>query len=352
MDRLLVAGFIGLGDQFYQRPAVREVIRRNPDKKVTLNTFYPQFYYDMPELDFWYRSTTLRCPEKEAINRIPKSTWAPVHKRTPFDLSLSYDSRDLANDFTIFEGFDKHYKSEKFDPSFDPKPSWVEAARKLIVKDKILVLRQPTLRQEWYCSSRNPKPGIMPELVKLAKSMGYKVISIADIDPPREDFTEKFEGIDLALHKGETPVEIICALLAQPEVITLTTQGFAVPMSLAVGGKCFTVYGGYVGPNLILDPRLDLSNQGWVAPEPFCKCIKPKHECKKDIPLDYAIETFRSFVLERGSADRLLPGRLLVSKQPDRAAIRPELLPEVPGDGSNSYERSVDEDSYGDSQQA
>lgn len=282
----------GVGDTFYQRPTVRELIKKHGD--VALATPFPGLHWDMPTLKFWYRPTMLRTQEK-ALLSVPKYKWAGIHKRAKHDLHIGYGHREFLDGLNIMQAYEKIVPlTEPFDMSFPLKDEWVETADKLIGDRKVCILREPTLRREYHNPSRNPKPGIMPYLVQKLREERYTVISIGDHETIEEWPAEKFQ-VDEKFVKGEFSVEQISAIIARAH-LTLTAVGFAVPMSIAVNGKCFTVFGGHVKPDYIYDPRMNMTRHAYVAPEPFCNCLDMGHTCAKDIDHDFVWDKLRKFI--------------------------------------------------------
>jgi hypothetical protein len=58
-----------------------------------------------------------------------------------------------------------------------------------------------------------------------------------------------------------------------------------VPLTIALKVNCFTIFGGYMKPSLLLDERMNLDYFTFVCPLNMCNCLKADHDCVKDIDL-------------------------------------------------------------------
>lgn len=288
-----VEGFLGIGDTFYQRPFIKELVKKYRD--IALYTAYPELHWDIEGLKYWFKWSTLRCQDKAAME-VSKSIWEPINKRTTGDLILGYQTREFEEGLNVIQSFEKLVTlTEPFNMDFPLKDEWIEKANNIIGNKRVCILRRPTVRREYNNPARNPQKGLMQLLINELKKEEMYIIAVGDLADIDEEPEEKYTGIDEIYEKGELKVWEIAALIKQAE-ITLTPVGFATPMAIAVNGRCFTVFGGHVPPKYIYDERMNLENHRYIAPIPFCKCLSPTHNCKKDIDNDYARNEIRSFI--------------------------------------------------------
>jgi hypothetical protein len=357
MKRLLVSGFFGLGDTFYQRPVVRALVAAYPNQQVTLSTAYPQFYHDIDGLEFWYRPTILRSAAA-SMQTEPKYLWQQVHKRTPPEMSLSYNHKQFARGLNVVQGFEEAagVKIEDADMRLAPKAEWLDGLFRITGGRPYVVVRCPTERAEWNCVSRNPQTGILPLLVEQCHKAGLMTISVGNNAKNEETVTEKLK-CDKHLDAGQMSAYQVYGLFCGATAV-LTGQGFAIPMSLSSDTPSFTVYGGYVGPELLYDERMGVQNlkiHQWAAPDPFCGCLKMDHNCNKDLDRDATISDFRDFLgtaMGRRSRDGVLPVRPVAASAGTSVAVQRGVLREVRGvrnDGSGS---GTDTGPVGDSPEA
>jgi len=184
---------------------------------------------------------------------------------------------------------------EDFDFSFPLKDAWVKEARKVVKGlqlkgKKLCIIRRPTCRTEWNCSSRNPEVEYYQLLIDRYKKE-YFYLGLADIEKDKEWFDGEITGLDKEFNKGEIPLTTILGLMKIADM-TITYPSFFMIAAVAIRAKCYTIYGGCAAPHFSLRKRLGLQNFGVVAPEPFCTCHQMHHSCKKDIPPKKVIEGF------------------------------------------------------------
>jgi hypothetical protein len=156
------------------------------------------------------------------------------------------------------------------------------------------LIRPCTLRKEWPAPARNCKWQYINKCAEVLKHNGVKVIEVADID----DENELLIGDDMGAYDSFTQGQLspmLIASLMKLAVVTVAPVGFVLPMGIATNSPTFNIFGGYLSPDVMVDDRMDLSNYGFAAPEPFCYCYDRKHEsCHKKIPK--LTEAFTNFL--------------------------------------------------------
>lgn len=288
---LLFEGCHGFGDNFYQRPIIKDVAKHF--KVIYLATAFPEAYWDIPNVKFVYPRRVLLRTQKKHMDSLPKETWSA---RPPKNIHLvPWGAIGPPADAKIQTRYVELENKEDFDFSFPLKTAWIEAARKVIAKlplkgKKLCIIRRTTNRTEWNCPSRNPKPEYYQLLIDNYKHE-YFFLGLADIKPKEEWFDADLNGIDKEFNKGEIPLTTILALMKLADM-TITYPSFFMIAAIALRATCFTIWGGASDPMYSLRKRLGLQNFGYVAPEPTCSCHRMEHDCKKDIPIKRIISKF------------------------------------------------------------
>jgi hypothetical protein len=257
-----VRGMYGLGDNLYQRGYIRELAKTN---KVYLETPWPQFYYDLG-ITCVSTGTGLRTQKKnELINEFGVSPcWTPRQE-------IKYTLNGLRVKSVL-----ESMKSEIC--PLVPKPSWITKSYEFVPEGTdFIIIKPPTIRQEWNNTARNPKVGY---LETLAKRSGFKILSIGDLCNEETLSDPDFE-VDFKYHKGEIKPEVIAALVTRAKY-AISPVGFLLPLALVLNTPLFCIFGGHVPPD-----RYVPSGSAKIccaAPDPFCACYELSHSCNKDIP--------------------------------------------------------------------
>lgn len=299
----------GIGDIFYQRPFVKELVKQHGE--VAITTAWPDLFYDIP-VKYWFTNDLLRIQlaEKE---KLPGTLWEKIHKRAPPDVWLGYGVRDLTENKTIVQGLERTIPlTDPYDMTFVPKPEWLEIAKQLL-KPRTVLVRRPSVRREYNNPSRNPDPEAFRHALSEIKARGYTTISIGWLDTEHEWLTDKRDDfIDFKYENGEIPIPIVTALMTLAD-FTLTGVGYATPMACAVNAKCLTIFGGEVPFWQIFDPRMPLDNAFYVAPENPCACYKNSHDCNKFIEPTRISEAI--IEMERGGGSGIFGCRQIFSRE-------------------------------------
>jgi hypothetical protein len=275
---LYLEGYAGIGDNFWQRPFMKELCK---DNVVYLMTYTPQVYWDIPNLravrppwkDFKHHNKLADNVEPQVWHDKPK--YITLINRPDYWVGFK-------KDLSISDQFKSSMPITNYDFSF-PVIHKIGADNK-----KICIVHFPTQRTEWTCAARDPNPEYMQLLIDRYKD-DYFFISIADLS--FESFTKEPLDIDYAFHNGELSLEDIFGLVKISDMV-ISPNCFLLPMSIAIGTKTFGVYGGCQKPELFLDKDMNLSNYSQVTPDPFCNCLNPSHKCNKEIPRSIILQKF------------------------------------------------------------
>ena len=280
---LFVQGMQGLGDSFMQRPYIRLLVERG--EQVVLATSWPQLFADLGVSKFLDPHTLLRTQRKNLARSETKTLLGggPMPARFA-QITLHYTAKGLMRG-SVFDELEQTIpvganETIRFDgPRFLPNSlTWFDLPPYAIV-------RPPTIRKEWASSSRNCLPEYIDLAAKHLESLGFIVISLADLKDGEEALVGAAPFAHLRLHNGELPIESLVEAIAHAAVV-VSPVGWALPMSIAYRTKCVIVAGGrgaHNAPWKLTDPRQPLSNLRWVMPDHYCMCESGAHDCNKRI---------------------------------------------------------------------
>lgn len=282
---LVVKGYMGLGDNIYQRPFIRALLDRHP--LVWLETPWPQVYWDLAlerGLRFLKPRTSLRTQARN-VDAVDTGTWSdpPAEYES---LRIGYTASDIERCGSITRVFESQAPLglTPYGFGFRPHPNWGRGIRSQGDKP-VAIVRPATIRTEWRNVSRNPAHGLIQRVVDRLKTTHY-VVSIADLCDGKETLDgPPLEGVDLRLEHGELGTDKLLAAICRADVVA-GPVGFIMPLGIASGIKTFIVFGGCGGcnaPHIVTDPRMNLSLFDYVAPDPMCDCTLHEHDCAKDI---------------------------------------------------------------------
>lgn len=277
----VVIGFQGLGDNFYQRPVIKSLVER--DGGCYLQTPWPWVYHDLSGVKFIRPTTSLRT-QKMFYESLPSSMWTtppPGLKR----VSISYHPNDFRSGRTPTQAFAKGLGLTLRPAPFEIPEDW-EPSRVLMELDgrPFGLVKPPTVRKEWKCPSRNPKPGLIQEVLDRRRdlvwiSVGWLKDSEEWLDGP------PLTGTAYQFNHGELGIREIVHLVATAE-FSVSGPCFLLPMSMALGmgERSLCIFGGHTPPENLVDDLLG-SESRVLAPDPFCACHKNGHGCSRDISI-------------------------------------------------------------------
>ena len=257
---MLIKGMMGLGDNIYSRAFVKNY------PGAYLETPWPEIYHDL-DVKFVRPATQLRTQSKNVRRN---TVWhrAPVGRT----LSIKYGH------MPIIDGLRASFRCEpkEFDlPDFGPTP----------VLGRYVVVRPVTVRAEWRADSRNPLPEYVFRAAEAARTAGYTVVSVADLEDRREWAVGELPPADIRFHAGELHVGELMSL-TQNAVALIGGIGWIVPAAIATKVPALIVCGGQGGwnaPGRITDPIMELSHIEFMIPDNFCMCREKTHDCDKTI---------------------------------------------------------------------
>lgn len=285
---VFLEGYAGAGDNIWQRPFIKEYAKKV--KNFYLMTYFPFFYWDIPNIKF-VKPPHLKF--KSAIKSMNRGDYKWVDKPRVNEISKPSYWAGFKAGKSIATQFEQSWDIKGKDFTMPVKPEWESDAKKIIkgfkTKKKICVIHFPTKRKEWQCPARDPKPEYLQMIIDKYKDK-YYFVSLADI--PNEEFYVTPRGVDKAFHHGELTLEQILGLVKLSDLV-ITGNCYLLPFALVMGAKIFSLWGGCQKPELFLS-GWDLSNTTVVHPEPFCNCLNPSHDCNKEIPKEKIISAFEN----------------------------------------------------------
>jgi len=308
---IFIKGPYGFGDTLYLRSIIKDLAKKH--ETIYLRTTMPEMFWDFINIKFIRPIADRLWTQKEHIEYLDKCSdhkwdkvphginqraWATflatwMHENTSPNAKLITTNPRGEESTTKY--FENEHGIKDFDFTLPLKREWMREAKKLLDSldtkgKKICIVRQPTVRPEWHNSARNPDVGYIQLLINKYKDE-YYFVSIAHTKKGSEWFDEELKSIDKKFHKGEIPLTTIFAMLKLSDMV-ITYPDLFLLASIAVRARCFCVFGGCAKPEIIIDKNMGLENVAWIAPQPFCNCMKMTHECYKKIPPKRILRAF------------------------------------------------------------
>ena len=258
---MIIHSMKGLGDNVYQRAFLK-----NMPGPIYLDTPWPELVADLPHVHCVRPQTNLRT---QAKNIARHSSWLMPPAKQPAR-HIRYGTEGIIPgmiaSFGVMPG--------EFDlPPLPPSPE----------TGKYVVVRPATVRSEWRADTRNPDPEYIYRAAWEARLLGYKVISVADLQEGQEWLVGELPQAHVQYHKGELPVEQLLALV-QGAAAVIGGIGWLVPAALSAKVPAWIICGGQGGYNApeLITPK-GQTNITFAVPDNFCRCRLKVHSCDKRI---------------------------------------------------------------------
>jgi hypothetical protein len=276
-----VQGMLGLGDNLYSRPFVRQLSRGHD---VYLRTPWPQLYADLEHVTVARSRTALRTQAKnehgfrDLYDKGDRAMLEVARQGRTAVRRISY-AKALAAGRSMLDGLADTFECGSHGamdlPPLPPSP--------VVSSKPICVVRPVTVRREWHNTARNPKPEYVRDVAAWLRAEGMHVVSVADLVPGEEDAASPLPEADQTFHRGELDAMQLLALVKSAAAI-VGPVGWIVPAALAARVPLFVVQGGQGEHNAadrITDASMMLDLVGWGTPDDFCRCASPHHGCRK-----------------------------------------------------------------------
>lgn len=275
---VIIHGMQGLGDNVYQRAFVK-----NLPRPVYLETPWPELYADLEGVQFLRPVTKLRTQAKNIARQTQRWVAASGPNRR-----ISYGGDG------IVAGMQKCFGVGPGTFDLPPMPSPRQG--------RYAVVRPATIRREWLAEARNPRPEYIAEAASILMDRGYRVISVADLEPGVEWALDPLPPADERLHGGELTVTELLGLV-QHATVVIGGVGWILPAAIAGRVPAWIIFGGwgfFNAPERLVDCRMEVSHIGIALPDRFCRCRFNRHSCDKRIS-DHAGK-FSRWLAGRGHA--------------------------------------------------
>jgi hypothetical protein len=258
---MIINAMRGLGDSLYARAFIK-----NLTGPLYIDTPWPELLADLPNVHFIRPQTTLRTQSKNIARH---TNWVVPPGPQP-TRQIRYGTEGIIPGMTACFGV----APAEFDlPPLPPSPE----------TGKYVVVRPVTVRQEWRADTRNPDPEYIYRAAWEARLLGYKVVSVADLQDGQEWLVGSEPPAHVRYHKGELPVEQLLALV-QGAAAVIGGIGWIVPAALCAKVPAWIVCGGQGGYNApeLITPK-GQTNITFAVPDNFCRCRLKQHGCDKRI---------------------------------------------------------------------
>lgn len=269
----------GIGDTFFQRAIIRELIKQTNGDVWIIND-WPQLWYDL-QTRVLPSDTNLRVQfENRGRSRFDAPPIGPTRIRAMAYTASILQKNPEASIIDVLADRVGVELPDSLNHSF-PVPDkwrWRPATSK-----PIAVVRPPTVRREWPAPARNPDPLAFNACVRRLMET-HHVVSVAHSDPIYERLVEPIEAHE-RYERGQLTIEQAIGLMAESDIV-LTGVGMALPICGAIGTRCFVIHGGCLGcnaPRVTMDARCDWSSVGVCMPDEQCGCYDRQHDCRKAI---------------------------------------------------------------------
>jgi hypothetical protein len=294
----------GMGDNLHQRALIRQLL---PHHDIWLETSWGSLYHDFlaDGLKLRRRQVALRTQTKNSNRESEAALFSPIMPPRGCDtLAIRYGAPQVqaTASKTILEAMCIANRLDYATADFRlpvPEP-WRDEARKWFINKSVkplMVYRPLVERTEWLGSAkRNADVRSYAELFSAIRAEFF-VISVADLEPPREQIVGPVQEADVTLHRGELTFEALAGLFSLADLV-FTSSGFAAILAPAVGTPVISVIGGYemasyhsagarFAPMLSIEP---------ISP---CRCQNSRcgRNCNKALAMPVALERVREFIL-------------------------------------------------------
>lgn len=285
---LVMIGMHGIGDNLHERGVVRELMKKH---ELWLQTSWPQFFHDMPELHLLPRKSPLRAMARNEISAraLYGSIQPPNGART---VACGYLSRMPKSGKSVLQVMSEVCGAPAVGDFRLPIPAaWNARADAVLAKlapsKPLLIYRPPIQISEANKLASQAKVARNPDLAAYhalitAIRADYFVISIADLKDKEEWLVgPRFEA-DAEFHRSELDFETIAAITARAALV-YTSPCFLLVLAQAVSAPLIAVFGGFE------DQRSFAAGarfSPWLPIEPRRPCCCWSHACVHDKSID------------------------------------------------------------------
>lgn len=295
MKSCLIRTYYGYGDNVWQRPFIMMACQKYDI--VYLETFFPFLFVDLENVKFI--KPRVRTKLSACVSSMEKYSHLYCNddiKNVP-KLEFPYYITELKKGYNIVQTFSKTIEVSDAvlnSPMYVPneKSEKIKSfLSSLNTSKKICLIKQPSIRNDWKCTSRLPKTEYFQYIIDRYKSEFF-FISISN--KSNESFEKELTGIDYRIENGEFELEDINALAKEVDLI-LTYNCFLYALGFGNKTKTIIINGGFSDPHDYISVlRSETGFLRIVNPHPLCECLTLNHKCHKDILPDRLDDAVKS----------------------------------------------------------
>jgi hypothetical protein len=281
----IINHYAGFGDNIYHIPFVHQLAKKGT---VYMHTPFPELFQFENVVCLPHPNAHMLKLQKEngSGNPLYATHCAPRGKQINFNYGSNF-----RRGMTGMQSFEAVVPLTEWFFEFKPKPACPASdilSRALRAGKKLCVVRLPSVREEWFCSSRNALMSHFQTCIDHLKK-DYYLVAVGDIGNKEQYDGQKPEGIDEHRddhNSNHLGIWDVVDLIERSDLV-LSIQCNMLPICQILRRRAFFIYGGYVPHKALNDSRF--FQVGYVEPEPFCFCVDNTHKCRKDIPKDRLI---------------------------------------------------------------
>lgn len=299
MKKCYIKTYYGYGDNIWQLSYIEELAKYYDT--IYLETYFSFLFEHLNNIKFVKPKTDVRLLTcKKSLDKY-KDLYeidSSEIKNKIEEIEFPYYLSEFKKGRTIPEAFNSviEISNENLNKKLTISKDDLKEAKKIYndikskTNKKICIIRPPSNRTDWSCSSRIPNPEYFQYIIDNYNDE-YCFVSIADKN--QEDI-KHLENIEYRFENGELDLSIINAFTSLVDLI-VTYNCFFFPLGVKLGIKTLVINGGFADPQYYIDMyRTDLTNIRILTPIPNCNCYNRRHSCNKEIELDridYAIKS-------------------------------------------------------------
>lgn len=271
----------GLGDAIYQRPHIREFVKRNSN--VYLETGFPQIFHDIPGLKFVRPSKPLPVYDQNVADH-PNYFIDEVEPGAK-QIYPTYGIRFFGNGDTIATAFSASLPLHGAQLIYD-LPEEVHHCFPVIDTGgkPLAIVRPVTQRGAFPNISRAPLPEYVCRAAEKLMETHF-VLLIANIDDEEEVLVGELPPHHDAFIHGELSIMEVIELMRRADCL-VGGVGFIVCVALALKIPSFIILGGngrFNAPHVLVDSRVESGFIEFAVPDTLCYCVENNHKCNKVI---------------------------------------------------------------------
>jgi len=288
---------VGIGDNLYARPFVKDIARQGRGR-VSLMTGFPQLFDDIrgirivkPQSSLPYVQNNIRFwGEKNNWRGAPRVGDVDSEKMEPRFISYVPENPENVID-QIWAKFPPKYQL-----TFDlPSPTPTSPAFRQLRGKRYVVIRPVVIREGFGTSARNPRPEYVAEANRVLRRAGFLTVGVANAGDG-EAIVGDTPEFDLKFLNGELSFPELMELFRVADGV-VSGPGFGMLMAVAAKRPLLAIWGArgaLDNPNRIFHPIMDTSMVQNMLPT--VPCPHSTGECDCDKYIHRALPSIYDFV--------------------------------------------------------